>query len=813
MVCHLRTPHANDMYTETQTHAALIPELAAEIYAPRLPLAVVQAQVSDQYGLRGAWGELGGEREQNFRLAALDGQVYVVKVASAHLDLESIEFQNGALLHLESVDLGIRLPRIKRSTAGRAMGAIIDEHGVSHPLRVLTFVPGSAVFDRLAQQPEMPYTMADLLAFGEASGRLSRGLQGYAHAGALSKMPWDISNGLLSKAALLAYLPDSLREQTAPLLARFLSQTAPRLRRLRSQVIHHDVHESNLLFDPDPGSRALGIIDFGDMIHGTLAQDVAVPIASFIHWSPDPILAARAIVQGYQRHVPLAAEDLEVLYDLVMARMILQVALTAYNRKAVGRPSPVLDGLQEDYKRTVARLAQVTPQQFVSGIAPGIQGLAPLAPAPLPTPPADATDLMARRKRVLGETYMFYDRPLHLVRGHGTSVYDADGKRYLDCYNNVPNVGHCHPHVVSAIAAQAATLNTNTRYLHDEVVRLAERLSGTMPPELDTWVFTCSGSEANDLAVRIARALTGRQGVLVTENSYHGNTTVTAGLSLIEYDAAKRPNWVACLPPPNLYRGRYRAGEPELDRKYADHVATARSELQACGEDVAAVLIDSIFDAEGVLVPPADYLPLVYRRIKDAGGLYIADEVQMGFGRSGTHMWGFQEYGIVPDIVTMGKPMGNGHPIAAVAMRREVALEFRKHIGYFNTFGGNPVAAAAANATLDVLLGDRLQERAGVVGAALRTRMLEMAQRYSCVGHVHGRGLFLGMDIVADRGTREPAKPVARGLRERLKLLGVLTATTGPLGNILKVRPPMSFTLGDADEFVAALEVALSQAR
>lgn len=791
--------------------ATLIAQLSDESFAPRLPLQRIKTHVKTHYGLEGAWSALGGEREQNLRLTLPDGQQYVVKVAPAQLDLETLDFQNGALLHLEGVDAGLRLPTIRRSALGELLTFVTDEPDVRHPLRVLSFVPGQTVFDRVTDRPGAPYTMADLLTFGEAAGRLSRALQGYAHPGAFRKMPWDMAGGLLSRPALMACLPDEVREQAAPHLLRFTSETAPKLKRLRSQVIHHDVHESNLLFDAD-GSQRLGIIDFGDMIHGALAQDVAVPVASFIHWSADPILAANAIVRGYQRHVPLGAEDLSVLFDLVMARMTLQVAMTTYLQKAVRRPSPVLDRLLGDYQRTIGRLANVTPQQFVSGMSPGVQGLASLSPREPEGMASIDDDVESRRRRVLGDTTMFYDQPLHLVRGHGSSVFDVDGRRYLDCYNNVPNVGHCHPHVVSAIAAQAATLNTNTRYLHGEVVRLAERLSSTMPPELDTWVFTCSGSEANDLAVRIARALTGRQGVLVTENSYHGNTAVTGDLSLIEYDVARRPKWIGCLPPPNVYRGRYRCGESALGGKYASHVEKARAALNASGEDVAAVLVDSIFDAEGVLVPPEDYLPRVAGSIRAAGGLFIADEVQMGFGRSGTHMWGFQACGIVPDLVTLGKPMGNGHPIAAVAMRRDIAREFRKHFGYFNTFGGNPVSAAAANAVLDVLWGDQLQERAGIVGAELKRRLLQMAEQYACIGHVHGRGLFLGLDIVADRATRDPAKPTARRIRERLKQLGVLAATTGPLGNVVKIRPPMCFTLSDAEECLTALDTALSEA-
>lgn len=791
----------------------VIPGLAAETFAPQLPRAAVEAHVEAAYGLRGEWRALSGEREQNFRLTVADGRIYVVKVAPARQDAQDMDFQNGALLHLASVEAGLQLPQLHRSTAGELVTHVADEHGVPHPLRLLTYVKGRTVFDQVTGQPGTPYAMADLVAFGDAGGRLARALQGYIHPGAFKAMPWDMANGLLSQPAFLAHLPEAVRDKALPVLARFGTHTAARLRRLRSQVIHHDVHESNLLFDAG-AATPFGVIDFGDMIYGTLAQDVAVPVASFIHWSPDPVLAAAAIVRGYQRHVPLSAEDLAVLYDLVMARLILQVAMTCYSDRTMARHDPVLGRLLPLYERTILRLAAVTPEAFVAGMTPVIQGLSSLAgpAAPAPAPAPEREDILRRREQVLGKTYMFYDEPLHLVRGQGTSVFDAEGRRYLDCYNNVPSVGHCHPHVVAAIATQAGLLNSNTRYLHNEVVRLGERLSQTMPPELDTWVFTCSGSEANDLAVRIARALTGREGVLVTENSYHGNTSVTTDLSLIEYDAARRPSWVGTLPPPNVYRGRYQTGEPDLGEKYARHVHSARQQLQAAGQDVAAVLMDAVFDADGVLLPPQDYLQRVSQNIHAAGGLFIADEVQMGFGRSGTHMWGFQSFGIVPDIVTLGKPMGNGHPIAAVAMRRDIAQEFRKHIGYFNTFGGNPVSCAAANAVLDVLFGDQLQERARIVGAELKARMIELARRHACVGHVHGHGLFLGLDIVADRATKAPAKLQARAIRERLKQLGVLAATTGPLGNIVKIRPPLCFTLQDAEECLAALDQALSQA-
>ncbi|KAA0596125.1 hypothetical protein J2848_002745 [Azospirillum lipoferum] len=273
-------------------------------------------------------------------------------------------------------------------------------------------------------------------------------------------------------------------------------------------------------------------------------------------------------------------------------------------------------------------------------------------------------------------------------------------------------------------------------------MRLGERLSATLPDGLDTWFFVCMGSEANDLAVRMAQLVTGRSGVAVMGHSYHGNTSVLAPLSLLDYDIADKPDWVEALPPPNVYRGLYRAGDSDLGARYAAHVPEAAGRLRARGRPMAALLMDSIFDANGALVPPQDYMRLAYDEAHRLGALTIADEVQMRFARSGTHMWGFQAYNVRPDIVTMSKPMGNGHPIAAVVTHREITLEFQPRNGYFNTFGGNTVSAVVANATLDVLQGDALQDNALRVGTCLETSLRNMMQRHELVGHIHGRGLF-----------------------------------------------------------------------
>ena len=332
-----------------------------------------------------------------------------------------------------------------------------------------------------------------------------------------------------------------------------------------------------------------------------------------------------------------------------------------------------------------------------------------------------------------------------------------------------------------------------------------------MPSRLDTWIFVCTGSEANDLAVRLARTVTGREGVVITENSYHGNTSVVAPLSLIDYDRKDKPDWVETVPPPNLYRGPYQQGANDAGERYAAHIGGAADKLAQNGTGAAALMIDSIFDANGALVPPEDYLERAYAQARRAGALVIADEVQMGFGRSGSHMWGFEAFGVEPDIVTMGKPMGNGHPIAALVTRRDIAEKLQRREGYFNTFGGNTVSAVVGNACLDVLQGEDLQGNALRSGVRLRGGLEELFARHELIGHIQGRGLFLGVELVTDRASKAPAKRAARWVRERMKAMGVLVSSTGPLGNIIKIRPPLAFSLSDASRCLDVLDQALAQ--
>jgi 4-aminobutyrate aminotransferase-like enzyme/Ser/Thr protein kinase RdoA (MazF antagonist) len=784
--------------------------LLEKLDAPKLDLACVKSRVRETYGLDGVWSELGGEREQNFRLALQTGEQYVVKIGSAAEDPRLLHFQCEALSHIEEVDSSIGVPKVRETLEGAKLSSIVSTSGQSHPLRLLSYLEGDTIFDRIRSRG-FALSIQELSTLGQAHGRLSRALQGFFHSSSSHLLAWDLANGLSLKPWMNDFLPAALHNVAAEILHRFASQTLPNMKSLRSQVIYNDFHESNVLVGKSDPLDVVGVIDFGDMIYGAVAQDLAVSVASFIHGNSSLATAASAIVRGYQQFMPLQQEDLDVLLDLVLVRMLLQVALTAYERTINGRRNSDLDELQDIYAATILELATVKPREFVALMAPSVSRQPSVQSKHKIGSSALLAELMSRRKAVLGAAYTFYDEPLHLVGGLGCRLFDAGGRQYLDCYNNVPNVGHCHPHVVQALAIQAATLNTSTRYLHDEILRLGHRLSSTLPAGLDTWVFVCTGSEANDLAVRMARTITGKEGVIVNQNSYHGNTTVMTALSLLEYDERQKPDWVGAVPPPNVYRGVYRAGEPDLGRKYAAHVGNVAMDFESSGIGSAALLLDSIFDANGALVPPDNYMAEAFGHARTAGALCIADEVQMGFGRSGSHMWGFQAFGVTPDIVTMGKPMGNGHPIAALVTRREIADEFQKHIGYFNTFGGNPVSCAVGNATLDVLLNERLQQRALSVGTHLKRRLDRLAERHAPVGYVHGRGLFYGVELVSSRATADPARKAARWVREHMKANGVLVASSGPLGNIIKIRPPLAFTADDADECVDALDLALSQ--
>jgi 4-aminobutyrate aminotransferase-like enzyme/Ser/Thr protein kinase RdoA (MazF antagonist) len=432
-----------------------------------------------------------------------------------------------------------------------------------------------------------------------------------------------------------------------------------------------------------------------------------------------------------------------------------------------------------------------------------------------PAKEAALEETLASRRALLAKNLSIsYQRPLKIVRGWMQYLYDHTGRAYLDVYNNVALVGHSHPRVVETAQAQLALLNTNTRYLHDNVNRYAERLTRLLPEPLRVCFFVNSGSEANELALRLARAHTGQEDVIVLEHAYHGHTSTLIDISPYKFDGpggnGKKP-WVHVAPLADDYRGSYRRDDKQAGAKYARHVAEILECTRAEGRRVAAYVAETLPSVGGQIVFPPGYLAEVYRYVREAGAVGIADEVQVGFGRLGTHFWGFETQGVVPDIVVLGKPIGNGFPLAAVITTREIADSFNNGMEFFSTFGGNPVACAAGLAVLDVLEEENLQQNALRVGAHLIEGLKTLQARHALIGDVRGSGLFLGIDLVLDRETREAAPWQASYVVNRLRDRGILAGTDGPHHNVIKLRPPLVFSEADANLFIETLEAVLQE--
>jgi 4-aminobutyrate aminotransferase-like enzyme/Ser/Thr protein kinase RdoA (MazF antagonist) len=425
------------------------------------------------------------------------------------------------------------------------------------------------------------------------------------------------------------------------------------------------------------------------------------------------------------------------------------------------------------------------------------------------------SETLAARRALLGRNLSIsYERPLKIVRGWMQYLYDDTGRAYLDVYNNVPLVGHSHPRVVQAAQAQLALLNTNTRYLHDNVNKYAERLTRLLPEPLRVYFFVNSGSEANELALRLARAHTGREDIIVLEHAYHGHTNTLIDISPYKFDGPGgrgKESWVHVAPLADDYRGAYRRGDRQAGAKYARHVAEILERTRAEGRRVAAYIAETLPSVGGQIVFPPGYLADVYRHVRGAGAVCIADEVQVGFGRLGTHFWGFETQGVVPDIVVLGKPIGNAFPLAAVVTTTEIADSFNNGMEFFSTFGGNPVACAAGLAVLDVLEEEELQQHALSVGAHLIEGLRTLQTRHTLIGDVRGSGLFLGIDLVLDRETREAAPLQASYVVNRLRDCGILTGTDGPHHNVIKLRPPLVFSENDAELFLETLAAILRE--
>ena len=726
---------------------------------PRFAADEAAAVAADLFNLRGTAVALGSERDQTFLIVDGSGEGGVLKISNLGEDAAVLDFETAMILHVAAVDpeLPVALPR-------PPYRATVDGNDGRHFVRL---------FDRMVGRPGGPDLEDDAVReFAATQARLNRALRGFFHPAAGRELLWDPKHALKLRPLLDSVAEPERRRLAADVLDRFGQRVVPRWPLLRSQVVHGDYTLDNLFFDER--GRISGIVDFGDACHTPEVADLAVGLVSVLRGRPehDVFRAARIAIDGYMGYTPLEPLELAVLPDLVAARLVALVAISAWRVQRYPENAEYIQAWDADSWQLLELFAAVgadeVPQRF--GVASRTIATAELA---------------RRRRRLLGPalTELTYEHPVHVVRGEGVWLLDAHGRRLLDAYNNVPVVGHCHPRVSEAVARQTRTLNTHARYLYEPLLVLAERLLATMPAAsgLDTVMLVNSGSEASELAWRLATAATGHSGAIVTDHAYHGMTTAVSDLSPEEWPSGYSPPATGLVAPSRLEEDTARAVE----------------QLYAAGVGVAAMYLDSAFTSDGIQTPPADELAAAVAQTRAAGGIFVADEVQAGHGRSGEHLWMFATYGIEPDLVTLGKPMGNGYPVAAVIARHEIVETLARQTRVFSTFGGNPVAAAAALAVLDVIDDERLVENAALVGARLRAGVQALGL------DVRGRGLLVGVEL--------PDAAAAERVVNRLRDDGILIGRTGREGNVLKIRPPLVFRDEHAEMLVDALRHALEQ--
>jgi 4-aminobutyrate aminotransferase-like enzyme/Ser/Thr protein kinase RdoA (MazF antagonist) len=712
------------------------------------------AQIAAElFGVHAAASALGSERDQAFLLE--DGASgAVLKISNASEDGAVLDLEEAAIAHVAAVDPALPVARPLRPRAAYA----------GHHVRL---------FERLQGRkggPELDDAAVREIAATHA--RLCLALRSFFHPAAGRDLLWDL-HAAPQLRPLLEEIPDPERRTlVSRTLDRFEERVLPDWGRLRAQVVHGDFNLDNLFLDER--GRVAGILDFGDCCHTALAADVAVGLASLLRGRPpeDTFRVARIAVDGFSSQLPLEPIELELLGDLVAGRLAAIVSISAWRSRRFPDNADYIEAWDEDSWEMLQLLHRLDPEEVAREL--GGRGSPTATPA-----------LTRRRRDALGSllTPLTYRRPVHAVRAEGVWIHEPDGERLLDAYNNVPVVGHCHPRVTEAVVRQTRLGATNARYLADSLVELAERLLATLPPEaaLDTVLLVNSGSEANDLAWRIAVGVTGRDGALVTENAYHGVTAATTWLSPEDWPATSRPAHVARVAPPG---------------SRADLAAALDGALAGLEGGLAATFLDGALMSDGIYTPESSELRLLVERTHAAGGIYVADEVQAGHGRLGGGLWSFARHGLAPDVVTLGKPMGNGYPVAAVVTRRELAEEFPYAGRTFSTFGGNPVAASAALAVLDVLEDERLPERAAEVGERLRTAIQGLGKPE--VVEVRGSGLLAGVQL----SSAELAARVADELRDQ----GILVGLTGKNEEVLKIRPPLVFVDEHAELLVATLD-------
>ncbi len=774
---------------------------------PELAVDEIRELAVKTYGLTGEIQQLTGERDQNHLITNENGDSFVLKIANSEEELAVIDFQLTALKHIAAQDPSLPVPRVVTDRQGRDYSCAELRDGSTHIVHLLSYLDGVPL-----AEVTLDNGVSTHRGIGALLARLDLALRGFFHPAADQQHPWNVET-CARFLPLTRHIEDvNARKMIGGVLANFSEDVLPIVRSLRHQVIHQDAHAENLLVDPQDPQHITGIIDFGDMLYGSLVTEIAVASDCLSNEDRDLIDVICEIAAGFDNVLTLEDDEIDLVFDMVLARNALTVTIAAA-RAALTPEQPAHVTSAQPYVDIVGRLLDLGRHDVTRRLRAACRFPAYCPMTPAEASPKSAEDaLLAKRYRLLGrKTTHFYARPQHFERGRGPWLYSTDGTRYLDCYNNVPQVGHCHPHVVKTISRQLSALNTNTRYLYTNALEYADRLTAKFADHLDACIFVNSGSEANDVAWQMAQLVTGNSGALIMEDAYHGITEALCQFSPGHPDT-ELPAFLRGLLVPDPYRGPFRDGDPDLVSHYSSDADRALADLSSHGHGLAAFMVDSAFCSSGVPNVPDGYLRNVEDSVRKAGGLMICDEVQSGFGRMG-QWWGHEHHGVRADIVTLGKPVGNGYPLGVVVTSSELLNRFIDETKLFSTFGGNTVACAAGCAVLDVIEREDLIANARETGDYLRSQLRDLAKSQPLIGDIRGHGMLTGLEFVTDRETRAPATEETLQLLELMRQNKVLVGKEGRDNNILKLRPPLVFQPKHVEMFVGALDKSLSALR
>ncbi len=772
---------------------------------------IVQKKVQDLYGIEGVLEPLPAEWDQNFRLDGGESGTFVVKIANRAQSTEVLEFQNAAMNRLSELWSSGKSPRVVASLSGKSISTFSSSEGIDFRLRVLTYLPGQS----LATVHSLCKQTLDRL--GYALGELDQHLFEFRHPAMNRDLHRDLRQAEWISSHTRRIADIRRRGIVERLILQHRARVVPVLSELSMSVIHNDANDENILLAPDSegGWKVAGLLDFGDMLRTNTVNELAIACAYTILRVEDPLAVIASMAKGYHHARPLTEPEIQVLFPLICMRLCVSVIMSAIaaEEDSTNKYRQISDQLAWEMLEHLEPIDWRDAEKRISKFC----GMDTRLEVKSGNRQWTYDELLNKRRRRIGPSLsLSYKTPLEIVRGRGQFLYEPNERAYLDCINNICHVGHSHPKVVAALSRQAAILNTNTRYLHPYRVEYAERLAATLPEPLNVCYFVNSGSEANELAVRLARAHTGRHDVIVLEGGYHGNTQTLVDLSPYKCEGpggGGLPGWVHKVVKPDTYRGPYRGVGKDVGRAYAEHIRDMCQRLVAESRPPALFLCEPLPGCGGQIVPPESYLYEAFNHVRSVGGLCVVDEVQVGLGRVGCHMWAFETQGVIPDIITLGKPIGNGHPLGAVITTPKIAHSFANGMEFFSSFGGNPVSMAVGMAVLDVIEEEGLCKRAIRVGRYLMEGFNVLAEHHPEIGDVRGLGLFIGVELVRDRETRMPATEETTRLIERIKVDGILLSAEGPDHNVLKIKPPMQFEETDADLLLGAVDRALHEMR